>query len=675
MTSKQRLFSLNGRFIIFSVIIVKENTVTRPNLSERVGRIKEYLCTDGVRALLPECLWAFAIGGAPAFLGVTPFGVAMLCSARHHLPPITVALCLGAAARGQGMLIPIYLFILCFRLIGIKWLGETGRRVDVLLSCVSMTVYGLTEFLLLRSPASALKLFVGSATATAFTLIREQAEDGEAEGRAALLYSVYAAACAAKGLSLYGIGIDNVLGFIICINLSRYTSPTCGCAAGALWGVGCAPEYAPAFAVSALIGGRATSPLLGVGGGGVFCMLFATFVGGYHGIKDFLPDIAVAAAVYAPISNTKWMKWTALTPPPPPVDEDRSGSEKEKRLAAVAGALGSLSAIFYGMSDRLKESDGYESSKDMTGTFADDYAAMSELICTALKEDEAPDDPVTAGKVYGMLRVLRLHPRRVRATGGRIKRIHIFALPASSVSDPALLQKRISNLCSVAFLPPVITATARGVDVSLTAAPAFSVKWHHAARTKPGETVSGDCSTAFTTEHGRFCSLLCDGMGSGKEAAIASRTCCVFLQKMLEGGADPALSVKMLNTFLRGKGYECFATVDIFCLDLYTGEAFFIKGGSAPSHLFRSGAEYTLASATAPVGIIREVYAERITFDAKNGDVIVMKSDGAEGDSPPRPPYSRDPRSAAEEIVSEAVGRGTRDDVTVCVINISRAEE
>ena len=641
------------------------------SLRERATKNKFYASSvDALRVTLPLCLWGFAVSGAPAFLGVTHFGVSLLCSASHSLPALTASLCLGAAARGEGMLIPIYLFILLFRLTGIKWMGDTGRRVDVLLSAVAMTVYGLTEVLVLTDGSSALRALTGAVLGAAFTLLQLQAEDGEAEGRAALLCAVYTAACATEGLSLYGIGLGNALGFIICINLARYTSPVFGCAAGALWGLGCAPEYAPAFAVGALIGGRASSPVLGVGGGAVFCMLFATFVGGYHGIRDFLPDVGVAAAVYAPISSMKWMRWTALTPPPPSKDADPTASEKEKRLAAVAGALGSLSAIFYGMSDRMKNSGGYESSRDMTGTFADDYAAMSELISSALQEEETPPDPVTAGKVYGMLRVLRLHPRSVRATGGRIRQIRVEGLSAGAITDAPLLQKRLANLCGIPLLPPKVLATERGVDVTFTAAPTLRAAWSHAARTKPGETVSGDCSTAFTTEGGRFYCLLCDGMGSGREAAIASRTCCVFLQKMLESGADPALSVRMLNTFLRGKGYECFATVDIFCLDLYSGQAFFIKGGSAPSHLFRSGTEYTLASATAPVGIIREVYAERISFDVKAGDLIVMKSDGADTDSPPKPPAASDPRAAANELLASAAARGQNDDITVCVIKI-----
>lgn len=125
---------------------------------------------------------------------------------------------------------------------------------------------------------------------------------------------------------------------------------------------------------------------------------------------------------------------------------------------------------------------------------------------------------------------------------------------------------------------------------------------------------------------------------------------------MLEGGNDPDISIEMLNAFLRGKGYECFATIDLFCLDLYNGSACFIKGGSAPSYLARRTNLFKITSASAPVGIIKEVRAERISFSVEEGDCIIMFSDGVEDtDSPliteensslqgggfPQPPASR----------------------------------
>lgn len=616
-----------------------------------------------------EHLWAFAVSGAPAFLGSRPFGVALLCRTRSPAS-VCVALCLGAAARGLPLLIPVYLSLLCFRLITLMWVGEESRRVNALLCVLGMGLYALFEILSLQNATSLLRGGIGLASASALYLCATPALNSEAERHAFTLASVYTAACAATGITLYGIGIGNLLGFIVCLNLARYAGSTMGCAAGALWGLGSAPEYAPAFAVSALIGGRATSPLTAVGGAAVFCMLFASFTGGYHGIRDFLPDITVAAVLFLPLSKLKFMNWDFLAERNKEPENEAKAPEKEKRLAAIASALGSLSAIFYGMSDRMRTRDGYESATDMTGVFADDYAAMSELISSALHEDEEENDRITAGKVYGMLRMSRIKPRSVSATSGRVRHIRIEGLPKSVMGEAQLLKTRISNLLGEPFCEPAFTVSETGVRAELHTAPTLHAEWSSACKTKQGETVSGDSLTAFTTEDGHFYCVLCDGMGSGADAAIASRTCCVFLQKMLECGADSALSVKMLNTFLRSKGYECFATVDIFSLDLYTGEAFFIKGGSAPSHLFRAGCEYTMASATAPVGIIREVYAERIAFDAMPGDRIVMKSDGAETDVPPKPPSAKSASAAAKELLTKAISCGHSDDVTVCVINI-----
>ncbi len=658
---------------MMAVMKMKGSSATPASLLAKLaGEKYKSLSTERVLLTAGICLFAFAVSGAPAFLDTTPFGVATLCAADVALPALTVALCLGAAGRGEVLLIPIYIILLLFRLITTMWLGEESKRVNTALCAVGMTAYGLFEIFAAPGAAPLLKAGVGTALAVITSLCAGEAAESDAGKKAGILAALYAASCAASGFSLYGIDAAYALGFIVCMNLARYGGGTFGCTAGALWGLGCAPEFAPAFAVSALIGAKASSPLLGVGAGAVFCMLFAAFAGGYHGIRDFLPDIAIAATAYAPLSRLSFMKWDGLISPPAEEEGDSEAREKERRLSAVAGALGSLSAIFYGMSDRLKGREGYQRATDMTGAFADDYAAMSELICSALKEDDDAPDPLSAGRIYGMLRMSRIRCRRVSVLGERIKRIRISGLGTGIMKDPELLTKRISNLCGVPFKAPAFTVDERSVTALLTSAPVYSVEWSAAERAKAGEKVSGDCTTAFTAENGNFFCVLCDGMGSGADAAIAARTCCVFLQKMLEGGADAALSVRMLNTFLRGKGYECFATVDIFCLDLYTGKAFFIKGGSAPSHLFRAGSGYTMSSATAPVGIIREVYAEKISFDAQDGDCILMRSDGAGEDTPEGLACSAAADTIARDLLKKAPAGGTADDVTVCVMKVKK---
>lgn len=108
-----------------------------------------------------------------------------------------------------------------------------------------------------------------------------------------------------------------------------------------------------------------------------------------------------------------------------------------------------------------------------------------------------------------------------------------------------------------------------------------------AAMKKQGETVSGDKGSYFKTDGGVLCVLLSDGMGTGDEAARDSQQVVSILEKFLRSGAEPATAMKILNSVMLLRGGESwgFATVDLMCIDLFTGETCFYKYGAAPSYV------------------------------------------------------------------------------------------
>lgn len=152
------------------------------------------------------------------------------------------------------------------------------------------------------------------------------------------------------------------------------------------------------------------------------------------------------------------------------------------------------------------------------------------------------------------------------------------------------------------------------------------------------DTKCGDTINIFLSRKDYLYALISDGMGTGSEAAFTSEICSVFLEKMLAAGNSVETTLKMLNGLIRSKsgasyGSECSATVDLMELDLLSGSASFIKSGAAQSYIVSGGNVYRLLSKTVPIGIIRGVDAQRLRFDVKDGDVIVMVSDGiTEGD-------------------------------------------
>ena len=94
--------------------------------------------------------------------------------------------------------------------------------------------------------------------------------------------------------------------------------------------------------------------------------------------------------------------------------------------------------------------------------------------------------------------------------------------------------------------------------------------------------MNGDKGTYFKTDSGVLCVILSDGMGAGSEAAAESDEAVAILERFLRSGVDGAAAMKILNSvmLLRSGEEWGFATADMMCVDLFTGEAALYKLGA-----------------------------------------------------------------------------------------------
>ncbi len=171
--------------------------------------------------------------------------------------------------------------------------------------------------------------------------------------------------------------------------------------------------------------------------------------------------------------------------------------------------------------------------------------------------------------------------------------------------------------------------------MTLSSLPLFEVEYAGRQITKENEDYCGDSVSFAESDEGYSYCFICDGMGSGREAALTARICRIFLEKMLACGNKKSTTLEMLNMIIAGKGVECFATVDLLEVDLMLGTASFIKSGATPSYVIRGESLFKIASSTAPIGIMPRLVAEMTEFDLRDGDIIVLSSDGiAANDTP-----------------------------------------
>ncbi|MCI8478812.1 MAG: SpoIIE family protein phosphatase [Oscillospiraceae bacterium] len=156
-----------------------------------------------------------------------------------------------------------------------------------------------------------------------------------------------------------------------------------------------------------------------------------------------------------------------------------------------------------------------------------------------------------------------------------------------------------------------------------------------AAQTKDGESVSGDTGAWFKGDNGWLYVLLCDGMGSGPEARRESGAAVLLLEQFLRAGVAPETALKTLNSALALKGEEKlgFTTIDLLCLDLFTGEAGLYKYGAAPTYLRRKSTVSRVTGSALPAGLADgDRTAPDIThLRLEPGDCILLVSDGVAG--------------------------------------------
>ena len=176
----------------------------------------------------------------------------------------------------------------------------------------------------------------------------------------------------------------------------------------------------------------------------------------------------------------------------------------------------------------------------------------------------------------------------------------------------------------------------RGDSLLLLEAEPLAVSVGIASMRKKGEAVSGDRGTYFKTDAGQLCVILSDGMGCGESAADGSIGTVGMLEEFLRSGVSPALAMKLLNSamLLRDGENWGYATVDLMCMNLFTGEADFYKYGAAPTYVKSGGALKKLRCTSFAPGLEQESgkAPDELHMHLKPGSVAVIASDGVVSD-------------------------------------------
>ena len=198
---------------------------------------------------------------------------------------------------------------------------------------------------------------------------------------------------------------------------------------------------------------------------------------------------------------------------------------------------------------------------------------------------------------------------------------------------------------------------------------------------------SGDNCRFTRLGCGKYVAILSDGMGTGARASRESNAIIELLESFIRAGFDSGIAVKLINSIMVIKSEnETFATLDICVIDLYTGEAEFIKTGAEPSFIMQKNGVETVRAASLPVGVVAGIETDSTVRCVKDGDTIVMITDGIEGksgDSGKIKSFIEKERACganelANAILRNAIGENEgneNDDMTVITLKIRQRRE
>ena len=190
------------------------------------------------------------------------------------------------------------------------------------------------------------------------------------------------------------------------------------------------------------------------------------------------------------------------------------------------------------------------------------------------------------------------------------------------------------------------------------------------------EKENGDRFRHFSGPGGMYFLLLCDGMGTGLGAAEEGSSAAALLQGMLSAGFPPEHALRSLNSLLALRGRAGAVTVDLAALSLDTGAGVVYKWGAAPSYLLRRDTAEKIGTAGPPPGIRGgDVRAQQIRLSLRRGEILIILSDGVDGEGVRRLAVTMEPEPLGEMAAQllEAGAEDFSDDATLALLRLRPA--
>lgn len=326
----------------------------------------------------------------------------------------------------------------------------------------------------------------------------------------------------------------------------------------------------------------------------------------------------------------------------------------------------------------------------MRAALTEQYAAMAEALSRIADQlgQGFSTDPAKSRRVAEWFASWGMEPLEAAVQLDLMGRMQVTITVARTAFSPAEQREitaEVGHICRRALGAPEVVHRRTLTTLTLREQPVFCPRYGLAGR-PARDGVSGDAADQFCDAFGAAHMLLCDGMGTGRPAAVDGALAARFTGQLVRAGFDGEAAARLVNVALSLKSEEeSGATLDLLSVDLYTGKGAVFKAGAAPGFVLRQGKASCLDGASLPVGILDKVVSRRQGIALAEGDMAVLLSDGALADGPAWVTQQLElcaavgstPQEVADILAEMAAARQRPgvppDDITVAVMQLEKA--
>lgn len=322
---------------------------------------------------------------------------------------------------------------------------------------------------------------------------------------------------------------------------------------------------------------------------------------------------------------------------------------------------------------------------DIRGVVKEQISFMSDILTDFTQELNTYErfDYALAEQIN---RVLQEHNLNIKEVSCRVNKNDIMTLeiitPKKGYSKILKYNviKDIESICKRRFDTPCVCTTEKECRIQITEKPCFYIKSGAYQHICNNARLCGDSYKYFNNGEGKIFAVISDGMGTGGRAAVDSAMASGIFEKLIKAGISMDCALGLVNSSLMVKsGEESIATLDVFSINLFSGEAVFKKAGAAFTYIRHGENIIKIDVPSLPAGILTKIKFGDETMQLYDDDRIIMVSDGvtASGDKWLVREISQwgeeNEKEFAQRMIEQAQFRrsdGHDDDITVLAMRV-----